>query len=63
MNPYIRAPEADTVQAAPVTAVNNEIEYLAFGACVHGQVKGRCIHQSQIVDAEVDDLKKLSFVG
>jgi len=63
MNPYVCAPQTDTIQTAPVAAVNNEIEYLAVGACVHGQVKGRCIHQSQIVDAEIGDLKKLSLVG
>jgi hypothetical protein len=56
MNPNVCAPDVDAVQATLVATADDHVVYFAIGGCVQSEVKRRCINQSNVVNAEIDDL-------
>lgn len=61
MDPDVRPPDVNTIQAASVATVNDHVVDLAVGAGVHREVKRGRVHERYVMDAEVRDLDRNTY--
>lgn len=57
MNPNVGTRDINSIETCPVTAVNDQVEYLTIGRPIHAKVGRGRVHQCQVMNTEAGYLE------